>query len=61
MKMVILVPQLVHTQTKDLSEIKLTNIKGHIFERDILFSKKFSDFKKIQEHKNYIIIALKWL
>ena len=46
MKMVILVPQLVHTQTKDLSEIKLTNIKGHIFERDILFSKKFSDLKK---------------
>ena len=44
-------------RNKDLSEIKLTKIKGYIFERDILFSKKFSDLKKIQEHKNYIIIA----
>ena len=42
---------------KDLSEIKLTKQKGHIFERKILFSRKFSDFKKFQEHKNYIIIA----
>ena len=44
--------------SKDLLEIKLTTLKGHNFEPEILFNKKFPDFKNFTNIKTTLLLII---